>query len=218
MTMTSQNIDLDIYVYPNKSKHDSYAETAQSALSGFGDELLSNGICDDVSVTLRDGEHPSLDTFLGKWKMLDKWQNYDGSMNKSSEPGAHLLVGGADWGGKAETRSGNSDFGWQESGDAIIGWDESSEAHYKNLAIHEVGHIIIDEGISDVSQMIEEDEHDLGTHTIAFYEATPMCTSYTDAAKQGQCSTLAPENYEGDYTTDLSDCTIDALDYTTDEI
>ena len=96
-----------------------------------------------------------------------------------------------------------------------MGTGYGAEEYFKNGAIHEALHSFISQRLSSVSDMIEDEEHDLG-QIYSDGSTSPMCTSYEDKhSTHGNCST--GNWFAQAYSEQLTWCTKNAVTYTADD-
>lgn len=203
--------DITVYVYPNARTDDDLAETARSALETGLEEITASTAIDGYGVEIRR-EYPNerADSSYGFLQNFDDWRGRNGF----TETGSHLGVSNAFGGGVANGGQFYNAFTTDTS--CVAGSAGASDAFFRNAAIHEVCHTLIDPSLPAVSELIgENDEHTLGM----VYEdrtVSPMLTGYArrGLGNTGQCSN---DLYPTRETTTLTSCTLDALEYTRED-
>lgn len=209
---------LKVYVYPDDSNDDSICD--DTAVPGLIDACKqaynSSSVIDYWKVAITY-DHPNV------WDSTDDrsdaLNDFEARLNdQTSVPkGSHLLIEGDGVGGIADGGDvcQNERSAWNDWSPAVYGTDGDSGSYLQAIAIQEAFHNFIDKCVSGVDSQISGDcgEHDLGQVTY-FGNVTPLLASYehdSDCYNSGDCRTGEPVQ---DYVTDITSCTIDALDST----
>lgn len=202
---------LQMLVYPNTSaERDECKNGILDALRHFGDQLYDANSITKYNIYFHEDEpylySPDASTFFDNF---DQWLTDSGH---DKYYGAHLGVsdnwsGGLAWGSDYH---GGTAFSIAQTAVAGSG---TSASYYKNTAIQEVGHTIINNNLSEVEAMLTDnnDEHELGKIYSSNY-ASPMTSGYGVSTSQyGDCASTYDYYSETTYATR---CTDDAVYYT----
>lgn len=217
---------LSIKIWPNRSSDQDEAENEIfDSLANFLDQLITAGAIDGYNLTVADATVQSLsgvtntiDSNCG----TDQWfDDFEATVTDSSY-NVHIAVTD-----RTNFASASSDDGWgsKAPSHAFVGtaggYDSTNQdtERYKNLAIQEVGHVIIDESFINAPNTSHK-EHALGkvrddnksTPMVTYYETngdTNPCYDPGTESENGECSSAW--YWTGTHTRSVTDCTIQAV-------
>lgn len=230
---------MHVYLYPNTSSEKSYCEagtTITSPIYDSADTLYANNSISYYSIErfkVDENKYPSVDTssrdnILTQFEDFLKNNNGTGSDLKAYR-GAHVLVHGDSC--STDTAGGELHDYCSKGGSSFsrgtMAWTGlcSDTGLRKNSSIQETLHQFIRTGQSDVKSLLGDgdgddritpaDEHTLGVID-SFGDVTPLLTYHsTEFSEAGSCrrDTDLPTGY-AQY---LTNCTIDAVNYTAND-
>ena len=208
-----------ITLYPNSSNEDSVCENEiGNGLTTALDQLYEANATDYYQLDIRF-DHPQKTDTAGVGYFHTKFREFWEEQYYNTEIGHHIAVSHEISGGESRSGNGGDQSAFVKSLTAVAGTekldseDRADKSFYKNVAIHEALHGFIDYENSDVDDMTKdggkEHEHDLG-HVWGDHSSSPMITAYEGIhTSHGTCDD-APGHW-GFYSTDLTNCTKDAV-------
>lgn len=203
--------EMNINVFADTVSEEAYArDTVTPELRTMANALQNEGAINSYEVKFRSEDYPSDYVFASgdtKSEIRNDFQDWVKNEKNYTTDGSYLLVDNDVGGGLADYRSA-----WSSIACSVA--CGSSGDFCRNIALQEVLHTFIYEYNSDVEPMVDDDEHDLGKIN-AYTYSTPMTTSYEGKhAQHGDCDGYSKSHWSGDYTRDMTDCTIDGVGYT----
>ncbi|QLG50010.1 PKD domain-containing protein [Natrinema halophilum] len=199
---------ISVYVYPNTRSEDDLARIAKNAVEAGLEGITSDSRIGGYDVEIRN-RYPNqrAGSLRGFFDAFRTWRERNGFTGT----GCHLGIGSGFGGGLADNGQYSNAF----NGDAncVVGGRSGGGSFFKNAAIQETLHTLIDPGLPQVSQMIgQNDEHTLGM----IYQdrsVSPMVTGYVRRGL-GNSGTCRNNLNAGQRTTNTSPCSADAVEYT----
>jgi hypothetical protein len=226
---------LEIVIWKQRSSDDYEADNhVFPALADFLEQLAAEDAVGDYSLrvepeTLNEKfglSYDDSDCDDDTW-----WDNFRQEIRNSSyDEDVHVAV-------TDQTKFANAQgecWGSHDQGFAMVGteggWDSTDEdvERYKNAAIQETGHVIINENHITNNEDLDHPEHALGrlkvtdwdnytgpsTPLVVFDEEEPGyngCYELGEEATNGECASGDWVDWDGTHVRDVTDCTIQAV-------
>lgn len=206
--------EMYVYLYPNESEEDDECEDEiHAAIDDNLSDLLNKGVINYYEIYISYA-HPSLDE---SDISMFRSQFTDWLGSRLDYKGIHVGVAdGFDDANGQDVEGSDCQTGFSTGTHAVVG-TSASQDKYTNYAVQEPMHNVIRYDLPKVQDLIHPDgtkmhEHDLGNIDV-YQRVTPLATLYESThADHGDCAT--PEDWNGNYRSLITSCTVDAVDYT----
>lgn len=206
-----------LYLYPNTSSENSTCENeVADAIKGAFDQLYDNAVIDYYEINI-NYDYPNKDDSTKsdfQTGFYDEFLDNEGDYRDYT--GCHVgVANGYDHAGAENANSpGGSAFATAVGADVGTA---GSQSRYTNFAVQEPMHSYMRWDLSEVRAMGDGDshmhEHDLGVIYSGLKHVSPLATLYESThAQHGDCTDAA--SWAGTYSNSITNCTIDAVDYT----